>query len=194
LFVGGLSCCWAAMHPPAVIIVLAYVALNIAYNLDAKRIALLDVFLLSCGFVIRVLVGCALVSAQPSAWLLLCTSTLALFLGFAKRRADLNEGLDAEHRPSLRGYNMAFLDQAMSICAGVAILAYGLYCIEAKAVVAGREMASMPFVAYGILNYLRMVQVEGIGGSPVDVAYHSLSTQACALGWIVTVTWSVGLW
>ena len=58
-------------------------------------------FLLSSGFVIRVLLGCVLVSAPPSPWLLLCTSTLALFLGFTKRRADLTEELDLDHRPSL---------------------------------------------------------------------------------------------
>jgi hypothetical protein len=63
-----------------------------------------------------------------------------------------------------------------------------------KSLQPGREMASMPFVAYGVLNYLRMVHVEGIGGSPVDVACRSLSTQACAIGWLVTVTWSLGLW
>jgi 4-hydroxybenzoate polyprenyltransferase len=195
LVVAGLGIIFAAARPPAITIVLAYVALNIAYSLDAKRIALLDVFLLSSGFVIRVLLGCALVEAPPSAWLLLCTSTLALFLGFAKRRADLTEGMDESHRPSLRGYNLAFLDQAMSICAGVAILAYALYCIEVmKTLKPGREMASMPFVAFGVLNYLRMVHVEGVGGSPVDVAYHSLSMQACAIGWFVTATWSLGIW
>ncbi len=97
-----------------------------------RNVALLDVFLLSSGFVLRVLLGCALVTMPPSPWLLLCTSTLALFLGFTKRRADLSEDLDSKHRPSLRGYSKAFLDQAMSICAGVAILAYALYCIEAK--------------------------------------------------------------
>jgi hypothetical protein len=143
-----------------------------------------------------VLLGCALVSVPPSPWLLLCTSTLALFLGFTKRRADLNEELDLMiHRPSLRGYNEAFLDQAMSICAGVAVLAYALYCIEVKNILQpGRELASLPFVAYGVLNYLRMVYVEGIGASPVDVACHSLSTQACAIGWLAAVTWSLGLW
>ncbi len=168
-------------------------AINVVYNLGAKHVALLDVFLLSSGFVIRVLLGCVLVSAAPSPWLLLCTSTLALFLGFTKRRADLTDELDLNHRPSLRGYSKAFLDQAMSICAGVAILAYALYCIEAKAVLKpGREMASLPFVAYGILNYLRMVHVEGVGGSPVEVAYHSWSMQACTFGWLVAVTWSLG--
>jgi 4-hydroxybenzoate polyprenyltransferase len=178
-----------------VAIVLSYVAINTAYNLGAKHVTLLDVFLLSSGFVIRVMLGCALVSVTASPWLLLCTATLALFLGFAKRRADLTEELDLNHRPSLRGYSKGFLDQAVGICAGVALVSYALYCIEVKKVLLpGREMASMPFVAYGILNYLRMVYVEGAGGSPVAVAYRSVSTQICAVGWIAAVTWSLGLW
>ncbi len=195
LLLAGLALCLAAERPPAVAIVLSYIAINTAYNLGAKHVTLLDVFLLSSGFVIRVLLGCALVSVTASPWLLLCTATLALFLGFAKRRADLTEELDLNHRPSLRGYSKGFLDQAVGICAGVALVSYALYCIEVKNVLLpGREMASMPFVAYGILNYLRMVYVEGAGGSPVDVAYRSLSTQICAAGWIAAVTWSLGLW
>jgi 4-hydroxybenzoate polyprenyltransferase len=201
LLLAGLGACAAAQRPPILLIVAAYVAINVAYNLVAKNIALLDVFLLSSGFVIRVLLGCALVAAPPSPWLLLCTSTLALFLGFAKRRADLTEELDVNHRPSLRGYNKEFLDQAVSICAGVALLAYALYCIEAKTVMEakavlrpGREMASLPFVAYGILSYLRMVAVEGAGGSPVDVAYRSPTMQFCVIGWLAAVTWSLGIW
>lgn len=190
----GCVLCWLADKPFVMAIVLAYVIVNVAYNTGAKHVALLDVFLLSSGFVLRVLLGCVLVSAVPSSWLLLCTSTLALFLGFAKRRADLRQGLDHHHRPSLRGYSMPFLDQAITICAGVAMLSYALYCIEAKVLITGREMASMPFVAYGILNYLRMADVEGAGASPVDIAYHSRTTQACCFGWIVAVTWSLAWW
>ncbi|MEN6459516.1 MAG: UbiA prenyltransferase family protein [Thermoguttaceae bacterium] len=195
LLSAGLALCFMSHRPAAMPVVLGYVAINTIYNLGAKHIALLDVFLLSSGFVIRVLLGCALLSAPPSPWLLLCTATLALFLGFAKRRADVADELDVNHRPSLRGYSKGFLDQAVGICAGVALVSYALYCIEVKNILQlGREMASVPFVAYGILNYLRMVYVEGAGGSPVHVAYHSISTQVCALGWIVSVTWSLGLW
>ena len=116
-------------------------------------------------------------------------------MGFAKRRADLSAGLDPNHRPSLRGYSMAFLDQAITICAGVALLAYALYSIDAEVFQEGREMASMPLVAYGIFNYLRLADMaENGGSSPVHVAYHSRSSQLCALGWIVAVTWSLGIW
>jgi 4-hydroxybenzoate polyprenyltransferase len=194
LLVAGLALCLSAGRHPSVIIVLAYVAANLAYNLGGRKVALLDVFLLSSGFVLRVLLGCALVKMQPSPWLLLCTSTLALFLGFTKRRADLTDDLDAEHRPSLKGYSKSFLDQAMCICAGVAILAYALYCIEKGLLLPGRQLASLPFVAYGVLDYLRLVHVKGIGGSPVDVAYHSRSMQVCAVGWMLAVTWSLGMW
>jgi 4-hydroxybenzoate polyprenyltransferase len=194
LAAAGFFLCWAAHKPPTVAVAVAYVVINLAYSLGAKHIVLLDVFLLSSGFVIRVLLGCALVSAAPSPWLLLCTATVALFLGFTKRRADLTEELDVDHRPSLRGYNQAFLDQAVSICAGVAILAYALYCIESHVLQPGREMVSVPFVAYGILNYLRMVHVEGVGASPVAVAYRSWPMQLCALGWLAAVVWSLVRW
>ena len=190
----GLGLCLASGEPGALAISLVYVCVNVVYSAWAKRVALLDVFLLSSGFVIRVLLGCILVAAPPSTWLLLCTSAIALFLGFAKRRADLLAGVDHNHRPSLRGYSQSFLDQAMAICAGAAILAYALYSIESKILVKGREMAAMPFVAYGILNYLRLADTEDAGGSPVEIAYTSRSSQICALGWVVAVTWSLGLW
>jgi len=190
----GMLLCKASGKQGTMAVVLTYFSINIAYNLGAKHISLLDVFLLASGFILRVLLGCVLVSASPSAWLLLCTSSLALYLGFAKRRADLKEGLSHKHRPSLRGYSLSFLDHAMIICAGTAILSYALYGIEAKILLPGREMASMPFVVYGILNYLRMVDVMGVGGNPVEVALRSIPMQICGLGWIVAVTWSLGLW
>jgi len=198
LFLLGMGLCTAACLRigtiDAAALFLLYAAINVVYSLGAKHVAVLDVFLLSSGFVIRVLLGCALIEASASPWLLLCTSSLAFFLGFSKRRADLTSGLDGHHRPSLRGYSTAFLDQAITICAGVALLAYALYSIESDVLRDGREMASMPFVAYGILNYLRLVNTENAGDSPVEVAYSSRSSQLCALGWIVAVTWSLGIW
>jgi 4-hydroxybenzoate polyprenyltransferase len=155
---------------------------------------MVDVFLLSSGFVIRVLLGVALVGATPSAWLLLCTSALALFLGFTKRRGDLVNGVDQSHRPSLRGYTLRFLNHAMLICACVALSAYSLYSIEAKVFMHGREMASMPFVVYGIFNYLRLAETENAGDSPVEIAYNSRSSQICAICWVIAVLWSLCIW
>jgi 4-hydroxybenzoate polyprenyltransferase len=185
----------AATHKLAAVEVgIAYIFLNTLYTLGVKHVALLDVFLLSSGFTLRVLLGVALVDAAPSTWLLLCTSALALFLGFTKRRGDLVAGLDPKHRPCLKGYTLPFLNHAMQICAGVALLSYALYSIEAKVFLHGREMASLPFVAYGILNYLRLAETENAGDSPVEIAYTSRSSQICAVCWLIAVFWSLGIW
>jgi decaprenyl-phosphate phosphoribosyltransferase len=194
LFLIGLGLCLATGKMAAGWLALLYVAVNLTYSLRAKRVALLDVFLLSSGYVIRVLLGCVLITASPSAWLLLCTSSLALFVGFAKRRADLTAGLDHNHRQSLRGYSKAFLDQATAICAGVALAAYALYSLESSVFLAGRQLASIPFAAYAILNYLRLAEIENAGGSPVEIVYRSPSIQLCALGWAAAVAWSLGKW
>lgn len=177
----------------ALVVVGAYAVLNLLYCLGAKNVPLVDVFILSSGFVLRVLLGCALVAVQPSNWLLLCSSALALFLGLTKRRADLVQGLGAEHRPSLRGYNMAYLDQAMGITAAMAVTAYGLYTVEAGVMLPGREFVPLLFVAYGVFEYLRLAQVENAGGSPVEAVFGSPSMLAAGAGWALATVWSLGL-
>ena len=194
LAVAGITLVFATGSTGAVKLSIAYMLINICYSLGAKDFAVLDVFLLSSGFTIRVLLGVALVAATPSSWLLLCTSALALFVGFSKRRGDLANGADPSHRPSLRGYSLPFLNYAMLICAGVALSAYSLYSIVANVFVHGRELASLPFAAYGILNYLRLVETENAGDSPVEIAYNSRSSQICAICWLIAVLWSLGIW
>jgi 4-hydroxybenzoate polyprenyltransferase len=190
----GLALLVATRSTNSVLLGLLYMAINLAYTLGAKNRTLLDVFLISSGFVIRVALGCALINVIPSNWLLLCSSALAMFLGFGKRRADLFAGLDAEHRPSLAGYTIGFLDQAMTGSAGVALMSYALYSMESAFLLPGRELAGVPFAAYGILFYLWQAHLKGSGGSPVEVALHSRTVWACMIGWGIAITWSLGLW
>jgi 4-hydroxybenzoate polyprenyltransferase len=194
LVLAGSALVWYGGRLPGMAIVAVYVAVNAVYSLGAKREPLLDTFLLSSGFVLRVLLGCVLVHSSPSGWLLLCSSSLSLFLGFGKRRADLLTEVDPVYRPSLQGYTHNFLDQSLAICATVAILSYALYCIEGRLFIGERQLASMPFVAYGILNYLRLMYLENAGGSPVDIALSSRASQVCAVGWALAVAWGLGWW
>jgi 4-hydroxybenzoate polyprenyltransferase len=193
LGLAGLALCWLTGRPAAIVLSLVYLAANLVYSLGAKNAPVLDVFLLASGYVIRVMLGCALVGVAPSNWLLLCSSMLALFLAFGKRRADLVAGLTREHRASLAGYTLTFLDSALGITAGIAMLAYALYSQESPAFVEGRELVGLPFVAFGILHYLRVAMGEGAGGSPVDMAYRSRPLQLCVLGWLIATAWSLGL-
>jgi len=185
---------WATHITQAMLIVGLYVVVNLGYSLGGKNVALIDVFLLSSGFVLRVLLGCALLEVPASNWLLLCSSALALFLALAKRRADLTKGFDENHRPSLAGYSTEFLDQAMGIMAAMSIVAYSLYCMEADVLQPGREFWSLPFVIFGVLDYLRFAQVDQEGGSPVDLLLSSPRILLCGLGWTGAILFSVGFW
>jgi len=180
-----------ARRPDALLILAVYVSLQVVYTLWARAIPLVDVFLLSSGFVIRVLLGCALVAAPASPWLLLCTSGLALFIALGKRRGDLVQGVTPVHRPSLSGYNQAFVDQAMTVTTAMTLLAYALYCIESAVLIPGREFATLPFVVFAVLDYLRRVQVKKLGDSPVDVVLQSPAILVCGLGWTLAALWSV---
>ncbi|MFQ5653591.1 MAG: UbiA prenyltransferase family protein [Planctomycetota bacterium] len=192
LLAAGSAVTFVAREGAALPMVELYVIINILYTFGLKHIPLVDIFLLASGFLLRVLAGCALLGAAPSSWLLLCGSALALFLALSKRRVDLGAGLGAEHRPSLAGYSLPFLDQGMGIAAAVALLSYALYCMDSQVLLEGREFASVPLVAFGIFSYLRRVQVEGGGGSPVEILLRSPALLLTLLGWGVTILWSLG--
>ena len=184
----------AAAGPPAALFVtIAYVVLNLGYNFGGKHVPVLDVFLLASYYVLRVTLGCVLVGVVPSNWLLLCTTTLALFLALAKRRADIVMGMDAGHRPVLDGYTRPYLDQAMAITAATTLISYALYCLEADVLIPGREFASLPLVVFVVLEYLRLAQVKDEGGSPVDLVLRSPLLLACGIALLGAMYWSVRL-
>jgi decaprenyl-phosphate phosphoribosyltransferase len=200
LAAGGLGLAVASGVMMAVNLFLLYLAVNLMYNLGAKHIALFDVFLLSCLYILRVLLGCALLDVEPSNWLLVVTYALALFLALVKRRADIIKGLDTTHRPALEGYNRAFLDQAIGISATMTIIAYAMYCMEAalgssetSILMPGRELAGLPFVVFGVFDILRMAHVRGEGGNTVDLLLKSPGLLLTGVGWLGATFWSLRL-
>ncbi|MDP2134599.1 MAG: UbiA prenyltransferase family protein, partial [Sulfuritalea sp.] len=117
LLAGGiLAWRWAGSAPW---IFLAYVMLNVAYSFGLKHVVILDVFIIAAGFMLRILAGTLGIDIAPSQWLLLCGLMLTLFLGFAKRRAELNALLadSAGHRRVLEHYTAPMLDQFIAIAA-----------------------------------------------------------------------------
>ena len=85
-----------------------------------------------------------------------------------------------------------FLDQAMGVATAVTLVSYALYSQEAAVFVKGRELAGMPFVAFGLLYYLRLAHVDAVRVGPVEMAWSSRPLQLCALGWLVATSWSLG--
>ncbi|MEX2209251.1 MAG: UbiA prenyltransferase family protein [Myxococcota bacterium] len=180
-------------HPGALVTLAAYAGLNLVYSLGLKHVPLLDAFILSAFYILRVVLGCVLVDVAPSNWLLLCSSALALLIALGKRRGELVRESGTAQRPALVGYNRVYLDQAMGIIAGVTVVSYALYSLETPLLVEGREFASLPFVVFGVLEYLRLAQVRDEGESPVDLLLRSPGLFAAGTGWVIASLWSVGL-
>jgi len=171
-------------------ILLTYLILNLFYSFWLKHIPIIDVLVLASGFVLRVAAGVALITVQRfSPWLYMCTTLLALFIGFGKRRAEmvlLADGADS-HRRVLDGYTIPFLDQLIVIVSATAIIAYSLYTFSAKNLPENNlMMLTIPFVVYGIFRYLHLVNVQNAGGAPEELVLTDWPLMVTVLLWGAT--------
>jgi len=174
------------------LIVLAYVALNIAYSRGLKHVVLLDVFIIAAGFMLRILAGTQGVGIAPSQWLLLCGLMVTLFLGFAKRRAELNalDGQGGSHRAVLDDYDPVLLDKLIGISAAAAIISYSLYTVSAETVAmhgTTRLIYTVPFVVYGMFRYLFLLHRRGGGGDPAAAVLRDPHLLVAVGGWFLTL-------
>jgi len=170
----------------------AYVALNIAYSLGLKHVVILDVFIIAGGFMLRILAGTLGLGIAPSHWLLLCGLMLTLFLGFAKRLAELNALQEdgAGHRRVLEHYTGPMLDQFIGITAAGTVISYTLYTVSAEtlAVHGTRNLIlTVPLVLYGMLRYLWRLHSQGGGGDAAQELLTDPHLMAAVAGWLVLV-------
>ena len=148
-----------------------YLVMNAAYSIKIKNVVILDVMCIAFGFALRVFAGTVLADVRPSDWIIICTITLSLFLGFSKRRQELSLiGANAlKHRKVLEDYSITFLDQMIAVATACTIMSYALYTIadETIARFGTRNLVfTIPFVIYGIYRYLYLVHQKKAGGEP----------------------------
>jgi 4-hydroxybenzoate polyprenyltransferase len=162
------------LSPKFMGVCLAYFLLILAYTFWLKHLPIIDVLVIATGFVLRVAGGVLALQhiERFSPWLYVVTSLFALYLGFGKRRAELAllAGNSNAHRKVLEGYTMPLLDQIITIVSSTTIIAYSLYTFSAPNLPAEHTMMlTIPFVLYGILRYLYVIQVKHAGGAPEEV-------------------------
>lgn len=167
----------------------SYVTINLAYSLGLKRLSIIDVMIISILFVLRIYAGATLIDVVPSPWMIVSAGLLALFLALAKRRDDLEVGLDSNHRVSLRGYTKEYLDAVITIVLGAVLIAYLMYTTGDYA----RQkfgtdwlFLTAPFVIAGVLRYLQITLVEKRSGSPTRMVLNDRFLQVTIAGWLLT--------
>ena len=186
---------WIAWKAAA--IVAAYLVLSAAYTLGLKRVPVLDVVTIAAGFMLRLLAGTAGIGIGPSNWLLACGFLLALFLGFAKRRAEIARlaGDAGRHRAVLEDYTVGFLDKAIAACAVAMVAAYASYTLAenpAQLHGTGNLILTVPWVLLGTLRYLYRLRFRGGGGDPAEELLRDPWLAASVAGWGATVLWLIG--
>jgi len=168
-----------------------YFLLIMAYSKWLKHIPIVDVLVISAGFVLRVGAGVTLIQVERfSPWLYVVMTLLSLFLAFGKRRAELALLLQGagSHRKVLDGYTLPLLDQYIMIVSGTTIVAYSLYTFSAPNVPENHSMMlTIPFVVYAIFRYLYLIEVKHAGGAPEEILLSDRPFQAAMILWGVAV-------
>jgi 4-hydroxybenzoate polyprenyltransferase len=138
----------------AVATLAGFIALQLAYSRGLKHVLFIDVMVISAGFVLRALGGLAPLHIGLSAWLLLGTALLTLFLGLAKRRSEAVAlgGVVNPARPVLDDYSIALIDELIGVVTPTTLVFYTLYCVLGAR--SDAMLLTVPFVLYGIFRVL----------------------------------------
>ena len=156
------------------VVLLVYMILQHAYSLVLKQIVLVDLFVITAGFVLRAVGGAVVISVNMTAWWLLCIFFLALFLGLGKRRHELKILADqaGAHRRTLRQYSPQLLDQLLWIDVACIIMVYSQATFTAplaSSMPFPFLMLTVPLVVFALFRYLYLIVQKGEGGEPAEI-------------------------
>lgn len=187
------------LHPWVGVVTFVYLVQNIAYSFYLKNVVLIDVMVLSLGFLLRVFAGVLIAHVTNfSPWLYVCITLLSLFLGFGKRRHEITllQGDAAAHRSSLQEYNLPLLDQIMSLVTTSTFVTYTFYSFEAQTALVrdGRMLLTTPFVFFAIVRYLYLIHVQKRGGAPDELIFEDRPLLVDGVLWVVTVVVLIYVW
>ncbi len=157
------------------LVIMLYFILNLGYSMKLKNIPIIDVFIISIGFMLRVFAGALAINVIVSNWLFLVVFFLSLFLGFSKRYSEIILKPDFKTRPILESYGKEFLKQAVWTCMGLTTVMYSLWCIDQyriQKVDSTNLLLTIPIVIYAFLEYILYIE-KGNDGDPVVMIYNN---------------------
>jgi len=173
-----------------------YLLLNLLYTLRLKHMVILDVMSISMGFVLRVEAGGVAAGVEVSRWLFLCTTFLALFLAFSKRRHEITllAGEAAGQRRVLDQYSPAFLDQMINVVTASSVVSYALYAVAPETVQKYNTynlVYTIPMVLYGIFRYLYLMYQQPGERNPTEAILRDPPFLINMMLWGLAVFWIV---
>ncbi len=171
---------------PFLVCALCYFATTLSYSTVFKHYVILDVMFLSACYLWRAVAGAVAIHVPISPWLLLCTTFLALFLGFNKRRGEilLLEGKKTGTRKALDSYSPAMLQEFQAITTSGTIISYALYTVLGSPT--PWLLLTFPYVLYVIFRYIYLVDQKGEGAAPDETLLKDVPILVAAVLYAVT--------
>ncbi len=172
------------------IVVVAYILLMVLYSLVLRRMMILDCIAISIGFCLRAVAGAIVVGVFISPWLIICTFALCLFLGFGKRRSEVEQLTEESRmfRRTLTGYTPELLGHMLDVSSGLAIVCFLLYATDERTLrVFGTNnlVYTTPLVLYCIFRFSALIQ-KGKYSGPVQLILRDLPFQVGFALWAIS--------
>lgn len=164
-----------------------YFLINLLYSFKLKQVAIIDIFIIAFGFLLRVLAGGAAIDVQVTDWAILLNFVLALVLAAGKRRGELkNAEITGITRKSLEGYSVPFLDIILAITCTIAVVCYIMFTLshEIQERFNHNIIYTVVFVILGVFRYLQLALVYNKTESPTRILYTDHFIKVTLLLWI----------
>ena len=171
------------------IVSMTYFSIMIFYSIILKKFIILDVLIISLGFVLRTISGAIVIDVPISNWLYICTGIGALFIALSKRRSELDSGGEniTKQRQTLQKYNTRQLDISMLICGVLVLISYILYTIQATNLPYNNSMLiTVPFVFLGLIRYSYLTIYKKLGQAPENIITSDIVLISIIILWLVT--------
>jgi len=158
----------------ALIIIIAYVIINLLYSFYLKNIPIVDVFILAFCYVIRVYFGAVIIGVAVSKWLYLTIICASLYMGYGKRRGEIACENGKETRSVSKKYNYNFLDKNIYLCLTMCLVFYSLWAVDYKTNISSYFnsvliLLTIPLIMFILMRYSLDIEKTGESGDPIDV-------------------------
>lgn len=171
---------------PVLLVILAYLALNVAYTFVLKHEPVVDIFTIAIGFVLRVYAGAMALSVPVSSWMFVTTLCLALYLAAVKRRQELSAS-GTEGRKVLEKYSVGLVDRYAEMSATGALVFYSMFVMSARP----ELVISVPLVLFGLFRYWYVVEQLDGGESPTDALLSDWQLLLTVALWVGACVWAL---
>jgi decaprenyl-phosphate phosphoribosyltransferase len=173
-------------------VIVAYAVFTLAYSLALKHEPVIELALLSLGFLLRAIAGAAASDLPISQWFLIVAGFGSLFMAAGKRYSELKRedesGLErsGSRRKALDGYTLGYLRFVWSVAAAVAIMGYALWAFDVA-----QTPSSLPWAAWSVVPFVLAILRYGVvidkgdAEAPEDAVLSDKVLLLLGLAWLI---------